>query len=91
MRISEGHSYWSTLLQVDQSTLFRWVKAAGMTLQQDPHDKRRSLLTEAQMKQLADARHIGPKSFALPRPCGTLIDGRSFTICFRRVRHAYPQ
>jgi hypothetical protein len=47
-----------TLLQIDQSTLFRWLKAAGMKLQQDPHDKRRSLLTEAQLKQLAYARHI---------------------------------
>jgi archaellum component FlaC len=47
-----------TLLRIDQSTLFRWVKAAGMQLQQDPHDKRRSLLTEAQLKHLASARHI---------------------------------
>lgn len=46
------------LLRIDQSSFFRYLKAEGITLQQDPHDKRRRLISASQLQHLATAKHI---------------------------------
>lgn len=45
------------ILAIDIATLYRWMGRAGVTVQKDEHDKRRRMITLAQVRQLAKLHH----------------------------------
>jgi hypothetical protein len=68
------------LLAIDVSTLYRWIGRAGITIQEDEQDKRRKMITLAQVRHLAKLHHRALPSQSETTPEESDTDARIATL-----------